>query len=276
MNNIFKKGLTLITMIFISSALFPIVSMAATTKSITYNTVYDLDSSVSHVVFTHAGKTQNYGDDSRGPAQTLSVTSTAYLKGIKANGTTTTLMTSKAGTSSVTERYDFSTSDINTYTSFKIEWTQSKATGYGDRGIVSSFTSAKLYYKSTYTLTYDANGGSNAPVSSDIIVGESATISSVKPLRDKYDFVSWNTAQDGSGTAFVPGDSLTITENTTLYAQWRLQTPYFGGFQAPSENSGNLTLIIYIQKGRTNCIFSPFYKHFLYNIHFYENSKNVK
>ena len=251
-NHLFRNFLSVIifTGVILNSCQFSIFA-AATTKSITYNTVYDLDSSVSHVVFTHAGKTQNYGDDSRGPAQTLSVTSTAYLKGIKANGTTTTLMTSNAGTSSVTERYDFSTSDINTYTSFKIEWTQSKATGYGDRGIVSSFTSAKLYYKSTYTLTYDANGGSNAPVSSDIIVGESATISSVKPLRDKYDFVSWNTAQDGSGTAFVPGDSLTITENTTLYAQWRLQTPYFSGFEAPSD----LTIVNRIKKDRPKAAF---------------------
>ena len=94
--------------------------------------------------------------------------------------------------------------------------------------------------KEQYTLTYSANGGSNPPSSVTVIPGTSVTISSTKPTRDKYKFVEWNTAQNGSGTAYAPGDSLTITKNTTLYAQWVLQIPYFSGFQAPSD----LTVII--------------------------------
>lgn len=33
-------------------------------------------------------------------------------------------------------------------------------------------------------------------------------------------FTGWNTAPDGSGTPYEPGKSITVTENTTLYAQW--------------------------------------------------------
>jgi uncharacterized repeat protein (TIGR02543 family) len=33
-------------------------------------------------------------------------------------------------------------------------------------------------------------------------------------------FAGWNTAADGSGTKYVGGDTFTITQDTTLYAQW--------------------------------------------------------
>ena len=33
-------------------------------------------------------------------------------------------------------------------------------------------------------------------------------------------FVSWNTVPDGSGVSYVPGDSVVVTGDVTLYAQW--------------------------------------------------------
>lgn len=33
-------------------------------------------------------------------------------------------------------------------------------------------------------------------------------------------FTGWNTAPDGTGAAYAPGVSITVAENTTLYAQW--------------------------------------------------------
>ncbi|MEE1069892.1 MAG: DUF4832 domain-containing protein [Paludibacteraceae bacterium] len=35
-----------------------------------------------------------------------------------------------------------------------------------------------------------------------------------------YTFAGWNTAADGTGTSYAAGEAITITENTTLYAQW--------------------------------------------------------
>lgn len=37
-----------------------------------------------------------------------------------------------------------------------------------------------------------------------------------------YTFVEWNTKADGSGTSYLPGETFTITEDTTLYAQWQV------------------------------------------------------
>ena len=38
--------------------------------------------------------------------------------------------------------------------------------------------------------------------------------------RTHYLFDGWNTAKDGTGTAYAVGAKFNITANTTLYAQW--------------------------------------------------------
>ena len=40
------------------------------------------------------------------------------------------------------------------------------------------------------------------------------------PNRSNYIFLKWTTKADGTGTAYLPGATFTITENTDLYAQW--------------------------------------------------------
>lgn len=39
--------------------------------------------------------------------------------------------------------------------------------------------------------------------------------------RENYTFDGWNTAADGSGTSYADGANITLTADTTLYAQWR-------------------------------------------------------
>jgi len=49
-----------------------------------------------------------------------------------------------------------------------------------------------------------------------------------QPKADGYTFMGWNTAADGSGTAFAPGDRILVssfvtkhgTNSLTLFAQW--------------------------------------------------------
>lgn len=39
---------------------------------------------------------------------------------------------------------------------------------------------------------------------------------------DGYEFAGWNTAADGSGTAYAPGDPYTLTDaDDVLYVQWK-------------------------------------------------------
>ena len=74
------------------------------------------------------------------------------------------------------------------------------------------------------TLTYDANGGTNAPASDtkQVEKGKSATftVSSIEPTRENYTFKGWSTNKYATTAEFIGGNSITISQNTTLYAVW--------------------------------------------------------
>ena len=78
----------------------------------------------------------------------------------------------------------------------------------------------------TFTITddpvvkYDANGGVMAPNQQQKAEGAKLTLSSSIPARVGHAFDEWNTAADGSGKSYAPGASLTLNDNTVLYAIW--------------------------------------------------------
>ncbi len=74
------------------------------------------------------------------------------------------------------------------------------------------------------TITFDANGGSGSVSAISTYVGVANTIPSNSLTRTGYTFNGWNTASDGSGTAYATGSTITPTGDVTLYAQW--QTTY--------------------------------------------------
>ena len=73
----------------------------------------------------------------------------------------------------------------------------------------------------TYTVTYNANGGSGAPANQSKILGTNLVLSSIAPTRSGYDFVSWNTKSDGTGTSYNAGGTYTQDAPLTLYAIWK-------------------------------------------------------
>jgi uncharacterized repeat protein (TIGR02543 family) len=87
----------------------------------------------------------------------------------------------------------------------------------------------KLHYSvsisrvQAFSVTYNANGGGNAPVdANDYLAGETATVLGAGAMtRAVYEFTTWNTAPDGNGVTFLPGDTFEIQDDITLYAQWR-------------------------------------------------------
>jgi photosystem II stability/assembly factor-like uncharacterized protein len=97
----------------------------------------------------------------------------------------------------------------------------SRFTPASDATILASFSIK------TYTVTYDANGGSgsmtdeSSPYDSNAVV----TVLSNSFTRSEYSFSDWNTAANGSGTSYDPDDEFNISANTTLYAQWQPSTP---------------------------------------------------
>lgn len=105
----------------------------------------------------------------------------------------------------------------------------------------------------TYTIKYDANGGSGAPGNQTKTYGVDLTLSSTKPTRanasagsytvtynansgsvspdsasaartTSYTFNNWNTASGGGGTSYSSGGTYSANAAATLYAQWNSST----------------------------------------------------
>lgn len=71
----------------------------------------------------------------------------------------------------------------------------------------------------SYTLTYNANGGNNAPAAQTFTSGVAFNISNSRPTRAGYEFAGWADSSSG-GIAYLPGALVTFTANKTIYAVW--------------------------------------------------------
>lgn len=116
--------------------------------------------------------------------------------------------------------------------------------------LLLSLFPAAMAAGTVYTVSYDANGGENAPrpqaknegvdlklreetpdrADSDPLAVYTVTLdpnggtvsrpSITAPIRLVYSFNSWNTESDGSGTSYMPGGMYTEDADLTLYAIW--------------------------------------------------------
>lgn len=74
----------------------------------------------------------------------------------------------------------------------------------------------------TYNISYNANGGIDAPPNQTKTYGAPLTISNLKPTKQYYVFLGWSTSETSDIVAYKPGDSYTDNSATTLYAVWKL------------------------------------------------------
>ena len=72
-----------------------------------------------------------------------------------------------------------------------------------------------------YTVSYNANGGNGVMSSVTVKENESIAVANNLFSRPMYEFIGWNTKANGSGISYQSGASLVVTENITLYAQWK-------------------------------------------------------
>ena len=105
----------------------------------------------------------------------------------------------------------------------------------------------------TYTIAYDANGGTGTPSSQKKIKDVPLTLSSVKPSKEysiRYNanggsvspasksvdctFKNWNTDSDGHGTSYSSGGTYNANTGATLYAQWT--NPVAGTLAKPTRS----------------------------------------
>lgn len=109
----------------------------------------------------------------------------------------------------------------------------------GDGCNAVASTSIAINVVTTYTLTYDANAGTdevaNMPAPEQHTPG-TYTLSDLVPTRTGYTFAGWNRNPAGTGDNFNAADQFTTGAlNETLYAKWTPETYYINYYEAVGE-----------------------------------------
>lgn len=132
-------------------------------------------------------------------------------------------------------------SQTKTYgTTLKLSTTKPTRTGYTFQGWATSASGSVAYAAganytanaavtlyavwkaNTYTVKFDANGGTGAPGNQTKTYGVNLTLSSTKPTRTNYNFLGWGTSAASTTVAYAPGATYSSNAAITLYAIWEL------------------------------------------------------
>ena len=88
--------------------------------------------------------------------------------------------------------------------------------GYLDTGILFLMTPAV----GEDTLTFDANGGANAPAEEKVAIGSDYTLPETTPTLEGDTFLGWSLVPYNTVPDFKAGDPISLAGDTTLYAVW--------------------------------------------------------
>ncbi|MBQ4630923.1 MAG: InlB B-repeat-containing protein [Clostridia bacterium] len=91
-------------------------------------------------------------------------------------------------------------------------------------GKTRSTTCDSFRIYNSYTVSYNANGGTNAPASQIKIQDENLMLSSVVPTRSHYIFKGWATSRNSLDVQYTAGSAYTKNAKATLYAVWEPET----------------------------------------------------
>ena len=72
----------------------------------------------------------------------------------------------------------------------------------------------------TYTVSYNPNGGSGIEKTYSVGAGATHSIISWVPTRSGYSFLGWSASASATSASYTYGDSLTINSDKTFYAVW--------------------------------------------------------
>ena len=122
----------------------------------------------------------------------------------------------------------------------KLSTTKPTRTGYSFQGWATSASGSVAYAAganytgnaavtlyavwkaNTYTVSYNANGGTGAPANQTKTYGVTLKLSSTKPTRTNYNFLGWGTSSGSTTVAYAAGANYTANAAITLYAIWEI------------------------------------------------------
>lgn len=194
-----------------STSYTPQIKLTVTQSSST-NTEVTLSWTLQYVAHGYAASTSGVGKTYSVVIAGETVKSGTYnIDGITG---TTTIAT---GTKEITKTTATQTISFSCSMAFNLTWSGV----YG--GTKSASGTISVAAKTSYTITYNANGGSGAPSKQTKWYGTAITLSSTKPTRSGYTFQGWATSSGGS-VSYSAGASYTGNANLELYAVWSAGT----------------------------------------------------
>ena len=189
----------------------------AVTIPITAAKLHNADGSYTETANASVGTTIPYLDGVWGGAANITVDFDAN----DGEGTMTT-WTGKPNTSFDLPKNTF-TRENYTFTGWNTK-ADGTGTSYADKATVNFSENTTLYAQWTQNpvITFDANDGKGTMGTQTVKPNEAIALTANTFTRADYDFAGWNTAKDGTGTAYADKANITTNENVTLYAQWTL------------------------------------------------------
>ena len=99
-------------------------------------------------------------------------------------------------------------------------------TSYNDKGAIQSESDITLYAQwevaNKYTVTFYANNGTNNSTTQGMPDSIAMKLNKNTFTKTGYTFTGWNTKADGTGTSYTDEQSVSLSNDLTLYAQWEI------------------------------------------------------
>lgn len=138
---------------------------------------------------------------------------------------------------------DFEFDKTTTSQSVVLSVSTTNASGFMNGTSAASVTLSIPALK-TYTVAYDANGGTGAPSQQVKSQGQALVLSSTVPTRNGYTFVGWglSASSTASTVAYQPGQPYSADADLLLYAVWETKyiAPSISGVRAfRCDSAGN-------------------------------------
>jgi uncharacterized repeat protein (TIGR02543 family) len=107
----------------------------------------------------------------------------------------------------------------------------------------ASLTLYAIWTAGTYAITFDSNTATSGTLTNlAITAGTAKALSANTYAKTGFSFNGWNSAANGSGTAYAAGATVTFYGNTTIYAQWKPLAP--GAPTVTATTAGNTTVAV--------------------------------
>ena len=207
------------------------LNITATSGTVTRTsaTQYKVAINVSWETYWDGAKT-NYG---------MSASSGGVTKTISSFGTKRSSGSSSfTGTYSISGNGSATKSVTVTFKNYEEDW-QGNVTESATKSVSFNVTVPAW---TSYTVKYNANGGSGAPSSQTKWKDQTLKLSTTKPTRTGYTFQGWGTSASDTSVDYASGANYTTNADITLYAIWKAITYTIsynanGGSGAPSSQT---------------------------------------